>query len=127
MYVIYGKILAHIHDHVQQFYGNCQTLTSTDSEIILWKDIENDHDSSLLRPSSNLEPLVNQFNNAIPENSNDSEKISSYKYYDIHEMQNIEIPHKNKLLSLFHINRCSRNKNFDDLQYLLACTKKKLT
>ena len=40
-------------------------------------------------------------------------------------MQNIEIPHKNKLLSVFHINRCSRNKNFDDLQYLLACTKKK--
>ena len=26
-------------------------------------------------------------------------------------------------LSLFHINACSLNKNFDDLQYLLSCTK----
>ena len=40
-------------------------------------------------------------------------------------MGNIEIPHKNKLLSLFHINACSLNKNFDDLQHLLSCTKTK--
>ena len=39
-------------------------------------------------------------------------------------MHNIEIPHDNKLLSLFHINACSFNKNFDDLQHLLSCTKK---
>ena len=39
-------------------------------------------------------------------------------------MYNIEIPHKSKLLSLFHINTCSLNKNFDDLQHLLSCTKK---
>ena len=39
-------------------------------------------------------------------------------------MHNIEICHKNKLLSLFHINACSLNKNFDDLQHLLSCTKK---
>ena len=31
---------------------------------------------------------------------------------------------KNKSLSLFHVNTCSLNKNFDDLQYLLSCTKK---
>ena len=30
---------------------------------------------------------------------------------------------KNKLLSLFHINACSINKKFDDLQHLLSCTK----
>ena len=42
--------------------------TSTDSDIIQWKDIEYDHDSSLsLKPSSNLALLVNQFNNATPE------------------------------------------------------------
>ena len=40
-------------------------------------------------------------------------------------MHNIEIPHKNKSLSLFHINVCSPNKNFDDLQHLLSCTKAK--
>ena len=38
-------------------------------------------------------------------------------------MHNIEIPHKNKPLSLFRINTCSLNKNFDDLQNLLSCTK----
>ena len=30
---------------------------------------------------------------------------------------------KNKPLSLFHTNACSLSKNFDDLQYLLSCTK----
>ena len=41
------------------------------------------------------------------------------------KMNNIEIPHKNKSLSLFHINAYSHNKNFDDLQHLLSCTKTK--
>ena len=68
-----------------------------------------------MKPSSNLELLVNQFNNATPENDNDPEKID--------EMHNIEIPYKNKPLSLFHINTCSLSKNFDDLQHLLNCTK----
>ena len=39
-------------------------------------------------------------------------------------MHNIRIPHKNKFLSLFHINACSLNKNFHDLQHLLSCTKR---
>ena len=90
-----------------------------------WIDLENDHNSSLsLKPSSNLELLVNEFKYATPENSNDPEKVCSSKYYDIEEAHNIEIPHKNKSLSLFHINACSLNKNFDDLQHLLNCTKK---
>ena len=97
--------------------------TNTDSNIIQWKDLENDHASSLtLKPSSNLELLVNQFSKATPENSNDSEKMFLSKYYNIEEMHNIEIPHNNKSLSLLHINACSLNKNFDDLQHLLSCT-----
>ena len=101
--------------------------TSTNNNIIQWKDLENDHASSLsLKPSSNLELLVNQFNNATPENSNDPEKISSSKYYDIEETHNIEIPRNNKWLSLFHLNACSLNKNSDDLQHLLSCAKKTL-
>ena len=40
-------------------------------------------------------------------------------------MVNIETPHKNKSLSLFHINACSLKKNFDDLQHLLSSTKTK--
>ena len=50
--------------------------TNTDSNITQWKNLENDNDSSsLLKPSSNLELLVNQFNNATPENGNDPEKL----------------------------------------------------
>ena len=51
-------------------------------------------------------------------------KIASSKYYDIDEMHNIEISHKNKSLSLYHVNACSLNKNFDDFQHLLNCTQK---
>ena len=39
-------------------------------------------------------------------------------------MHNIKIPHKNKSLSLFHINACSLNKNFDELQHLRNCTER---
>ena len=39
-------------------------------------------------------------------------------------MHNIEIPHKNKSVSLFHINACFLNRNFDDLQHLLSSTQK---
>ena len=41
------------------------------------------------------------------------------------ETHNIEITHKNKSLSLFHINSYSLKKNFDELQHLLSCTKTK--
>ena len=101
-------------------YLACCTDTDSNRQ---WKDLENDHNSSLLLKPSNLEILVNQFNNTTPENGNNHEKIASSKYYEIDEMHNIEIPHKNKPLSLFCINTCSLNKNFDDLQHLLSCTK----
>ena len=99
--------------------------TNTVSNITQWKYIENDYNSKLsLKSSSNLELLVNNFNNATQKNSNDPEKISSSIYYDIEETHNIEIPHKNKSLSLFHITACFLNKHFDDLQHLLSCTNK---
>ena len=92
-----------------------------------WKGKETSEISSLLlKPTPNLELLVNQFNNATPENNNDPGIISSSKYYDIDEMYNVGILNKKKFLSLFHINSCSLNKNFDDLQYLLRCTKTNL-
>ena len=65
-----------------------------DNNITQWRDLEHDHDSSLSLKPSSLELLVNQFNNATTENSNDPEKISSSKYHDIEKMHNIEIPHK---------------------------------
>ena len=98
--------------------------TNTDNNSTQWIDLDNDHYSSLsLKPSSNVELLVNQFNKATPENTNDPERVCSSKYYDIVEMHNIEIPRKNKSLFLFNINACFLNKNFHDLQYLLQCTK----
>ena len=102
-------------------------VLSTDSNMTQWKDLENDYDSpSSWKPSSNLEFLGNQFNNASPENSNDPEKTSSSKHHSTLRKY-IEIPHKNKLLSLFHINTCSLNKNFDDLQHLLSYSETFLT
>ena len=99
-------------------------MYESDTNSSHWIVLENDCNGSLSLKPSNLEHLVNQFNIATPENSNDPEKVCSSKYYDIEEMHNIEIPHKNKSLSLFHINACSLNKNSDDLQHLLNCTKK---
>ena len=50
--------------------------TNTDNNTTQYIDLENDHNSSLsLKPSSNLELLVNQFNNPTPENNNDPEKF----------------------------------------------------
>ena len=56
--------------------------TTTSSNITQWKNLQNDHNSSL-KPSPNLELLANQFNNATPEKSNDPDKISSSKYYKL--------------------------------------------
>ena len=39
-------------------------------------------------------------------------------------MYHIGIPHKNKSLSLFHINACSLNKSFGEFQHLRNFTKK---
>ena len=78
--------------------------------------------SSLLKCTPNLELLVNQFNNATLEKNSDPENIYS-KYYDIDKMHNVEMLNINKYLSLFHINACSLNKHFDDLQHLLNYTK----
>ena len=51
------------------FLENC---TNIDSNITQSKDQENDHDCSLLlKSSSNLELLVNQFKNATPQNGNE--------------------------------------------------------
>ena len=69
--------------------------TNTDSIVMQWKGQKTAEISSLLlKPTPNLELLVNQFNNATPEN-NEPENISSSKYYDIDEMHNVEIPNKN--------------------------------
>ena len=85
------------HNFSFQFHisnKNFLACTNTDSNITQSRDLENYHDSSILLKPSNLELLVNQFNNATPENGNDPEKITSSKYFDIDEMHNNEIPQK---------------------------------
>ena len=76
--------------------------TNTESIIMRWK--ESVQNRSLLKPTANLELLVNQLNNATTENNYDPEKISSSKFCVI-EAVYIEIPDKNKYLSQFHINK----------------------
>ena len=44
------------------------------------------------------------------------------KYYDIDELHQLKISNKEKSLSFFHINSCSLNKNFEELQKLLQST-----
>ena len=43
---------------------------------------------------------------------------------DIDQIQTLKFPDKHKSLALFHINACSLNKNFDDLDHQLKCTNK---
>ena len=43
----------------------------------------------LLKPTPNLELLVNQFNNATPENNNDPENILCSKCYDMDDHDHI--------------------------------------
>ena len=58
-----------------------------------WKGPKSAQNSSiLLKPTPNSELLVNEFNSATPKNNNDPENISSYKYYNIDKMHNVEIP-----------------------------------
>ena len=54
-------------------------------------------------------------------NPDDRENTVSSKYYDIEELKNLKIRNKTKSHSAFHINTCSLNKNFHDLQHSLSC------
>ena len=58
------------------------------------------------------------------QNIYDRKNISSSKYYNTDKMYNIKIPHKSKSLSLFDVNACSLNKNFDEFQHIFSCIKK---
>ena len=88
-------------------------------------DVYISENSSLsLKPFSDLSLLFNQFNSSSPEQKIVPENVVNCNYYDIDQLQTLNFLEKSKPLSLFHINACSLNKNFDDLQHLLKCTKK---
>ena len=83
---------------------------------------KNSNSSLILKPPPDLALLFNQFNNAIPENNSDAENVIQSKYYDFDELQQLKILNKEKSLSFFHINPCSLNKNFEELQNLQQST-----
>ena len=74
-------------------------------------------------PPPNLILLFNQFNELTAEsNKKNPENFINCRNLDIDEIQNIKIEPNS--LSLFHINSCSLNKHFEDLEYLLKATNK---
>ena len=85
-------------------------------------EISNKNSSVLLKAPPNLAYLFNQFNNSSSEQQIDPENFVNSRYFDIDQIQSLNVPKKEKSLSFFHINACSLNKNFDDLAYLLQCT-----
>ena len=102
------------NQNFQTFIGNKKTITNSETKNL--------NSSLLLKPPRDLTLLCNQFNNAIPENRSDPENVIQSKYYDIDELQKLKIPNKENSLSLFHINSCSLNKNFEEIQNLLKST-----
>ena len=55
-------------------------------------------------------------------NKKSSENFINCRNLDIDEIQMMKI--EPNALSLFHINSCSLNKNFEDLEYLIKATNK---
>ena len=76
-----------------------------------------------LNPPPNFKLLFNQFNEITAEsNKKNAKNFIICRNLDIDEMQNMKT--EQNLVSLFYINSCSFNKNFEDLEYLLKATKK---
>ena len=92
--------------------ANCLSKQSTKSDENLLS----------LKPPSDVALLYNQFCNTSPEKNNDLVNVVNSKYYGIDQIQTLKFRNKHKSLALFHINACSLNKNFDDLDHLLKCT-----
>ena len=77
-----------------------------------------------LNPPPNLKLSFNQLNELTAESSKKSpENFINCRNLDIGEIQKMKIEPSS--LSLFHINSCSLNKNFEDLEYLLKVLLKK--
>ena len=86
-------------------------------------DNMNSTSTLVLKQPANLSQLLNQFNNITENHTNrNPDNVVKCRYYDIEEIQALNIPNKSKSLSMFHINTCSLSKNFDDLEYLLKTT-----
>ena len=77
----------------------------------------------VLKLPANLSQLFNQLNNITENHTNrDPDNVVKCRYYDIEEIQTLNIPNKSKSLSIFDINACSLSKNFDDIEYFFNIT-----
>ena len=85
-------------------------------------DKTNIEGSLLLKLSENIKLLVNQLTIMVFQKI--TLTLKRLFNLDIDELQTMKIPNKDKSLALFHINACSLNKNFNELEHLLSCTNK---
>ena len=76
-----------------------------------------------MKPHPALALLSNQFHNVIPENHSDPENLIQNNYCDKDELQHLKIPNKENSQSS-HINSCSLNKNFEEIQDLYTTINK---
>ena len=104
------------------------TLNQNFSSFILNNKNSNTNTGSFinLKPPPNLSLLFNQFNDFSSDSGskNPENMMTNCMYNDIDDIQKIKSkPNSLSLsLSLFHLNTCSLNKNFDDLEYLIKTT-----
>ena len=76
----------------------------------------NDNSILKLNPPLNLKLSFDQFNELTAEsNTQNLQNFINYRNLDIDEIQKMKIEPDS--VSLFHINSCSLNKNFEDLDY----------
>ena len=86
-------------------------------------DNMNSTSTLVLKQAVNLSQLFKKFNDTTENHRNrDPDNAVKCRYYDIEEIQTLNIPNKSKSLFMFHISTCSLSKNFDDLEYLLKTT-----
>ena len=77
----------------------------------------------VFKQPANLSQLFNQFSNITKNHTNrDPDNVVKCRYYDIEEIQTLNVPNKSKSLSIFDINACSLSKNFDDIEYFFNTT-----
>ena len=102
---------------------NFMSFTRENLTNSLKLDNMNSTSTLFLKQPADLSQLFKQFNNITENHTNrDPDNAVKCRYYVIEEIQTLNIPNKNKSLSMFHINTCSLSKNFDDLEYLLKTT-----
>ena len=82
----------------------------------------NGNNTLKLNPQPNLKLLFNQFNELTAESNKKNPEKFNCRNLDIDKIQKMKI--EPNLLSLFHINSCSLNKNFEDLECLHKATNK---